>query len=402
MLMAEFDQQKQQANQQNNAENIVIHNITFEQYKKHLDEKEQEIRRLLIQLTRTESTEKERAILETQLVDVENKRQNEQDSYTKHIQQLQEQIQRLEPLKAQVPDQLIEQAKVALQTGDNAQADQLFTQIENQAEPHIQAAAEAAYQRGILSEAAINYQVAQNHFERSVQLAPCETTYLNEAGSICHKLGAFQQAMNYWEQALASDLLTYGEDHPNVAIDRNNLGSAYKALGEYERAIAYYEQALASDLLTYGEGHPDVAIDRNNLGSAYYALGEYERAIGYFEQALASDLLTYGEDHPKVATSRNNLGSAYQALGEYARAIAYFEQALASDLLTYGEDHPDVAIRRNNLGGAYQALGKYKRAIAYYEQALSIFEQRLGEDHPNTKAVSANLVIAQAERNSNK
>ena len=37
------------------------------------------------------------------------------------------------------------------------------------------------------------------------------------------------------------DLKTYGEDHPDVAIDRNNLGGAYQALGEVDRAIRYYE-----------------------------------------------------------------------------------------------------------------------------------------------------------------
>ena len=93
--------------------------------------------------------------------------------------------------------------------------------------------------------------------------------------------------MGYYEQALASDLKTYGEDHPNVALRRNNLGGAYKDLGEYRKAIRYYEQALASDLKTYGEDHPDVAIDRNNLGT-YQAKGEVDRAIRYYEQAVTS------------------------------------------------------------------------------------------------------------------
>ena len=72
-----------------------------------------------------------------------------------------------------------------------------------------------------------------------------------------------------------------------MATERNNLGSAYEAKGEVDRAIRYYEQALASDLKTYGEDHPNVATERNNLGSAYDSLGEIDRAIRYYEQALA-------------------------------------------------------------------------------------------------------------------
>ena len=108
--------------------------------------------------------------------------------------------------------------------------------------------------------------------KRASDLVPENSTYLNRAGRINHTLGAYDSAIRYYEQALASDLKTYGEDHPNVARDRNNLGGAYHALGEYKKAIRYYEQALASDLKTYGEDHPDVAIDRNNLGSAYQRL----------------------------------------------------------------------------------------------------------------------------------
>jgi len=53
-----------------------------------------------------------------------------------------------------------------------------------------------------------------------------------------------------------------------VATDRNNLGLAWKDLGEYQKAIPYLKLALDSDLKTYGEDHPKVAIGHNNLGSA--------------------------------------------------------------------------------------------------------------------------------------
>jgi len=57
-------------------------------------------------------------------------------------------------------------------------------------------------------------------------------------------------------------------------------------LGQHEKAIAYYELALASDLKTFGEDHPYVARDRNNLGYAWNSLGQYEKAIEYYEFAL--------------------------------------------------------------------------------------------------------------------
>jgi len=53
---------------------------------------------------------------------------------------------------------------------------------------------------------------------------------------------------------------------------RNNLGGAWQKLGKYNQALEYYQKALANDLQTYGADHPMVAIAWNNLGGAWYAL----------------------------------------------------------------------------------------------------------------------------------
>ena len=154
--MSEFDLKKQKVENQINAEKVCI-GVPFEQYKKDLDEKQQKIETLIFELGKTAYTDKKRKELEIQLAEIENERQNEQASYEKFIQQLKEKIQRLDQLIQQVPDQLIEQAKAALQVGDNTKAKQLLTQLETQAEPHILAAAEAAYQCGLLEKEAVSY-----------------------------------------------------------------------------------------------------------------------------------------------------------------------------------------------------------------------------------------------------
>jgi tetratricopeptide (TPR) repeat protein len=61
---------------------------------------------------------------------------------------------------------------------------------------------------------------------------------------------------------------------------------------------------------TYGEDHPDVAIDRNNLGLAWDSLGQYDKAIEYFELALATFKKVLGVDHPSTKTVAGNLALA--------------------------------------------------------------------------------------------
>jgi len=223
---------------------------------------------------------------------------------------------------------------------------------------------------------------------------PNAATYRNNLGAAWKAKGSYDKAIEYYENALKSDLNNYGEDHPNVATYRNNLGATWKAKGDYDKAIEYYEMALKSDLNNFGENHPKVATRWNNLGEAWRAKGKYDKAIEYYEKALKSDLNNFGDDHPNIAAHRNNLGVAWSAKGEHDKAIEYLEKALESDIKTFGEKHSNVATYRNNLGTALNAKGEYDQAIEHLEKALSVIQVRLGNDHPDTKTLKTNLRLA--------
>ncbi|MEE9345805.1 MAG: tetratricopeptide repeat protein [Methylococcales bacterium] len=360
--------------------------INLEQYKQVLKEREAEVKAELKQVHA-----KNRQLLETDSQGIQRQLQDLEASHKGYINSLKERIVQLESLRGQLPDAVLEQAKSALEKGDSQRADQIFEQIEEQVDIAITVTAEAAYQRSQIAKDAIHYADAYVHSQKAARLLQGNAVYLSAAGTLAQILGRYSEAIDYFEQALTSDLNTYGEDHPFVARDRNNLGLTWDFLGEYQKAIEYYSLTLTSDLNSFGEAHPFVAIGRNNLGSAWNALKNYPKAIEYFELALTSNLKTYGDDHPIVATNWNNLGMAWQALGEYQKAIEYLELALVSDLKTYGEDHPFVARDRNNLGSAWDFIGEYQKAIEYYTLALASCEIMLGKDHPNTQLVQRHL-----------
>tara|TARA_R110002073_G_scaffold27244_2_gene88187 strand:- start:6042 stop:7136 length:1095 start_codon:yes stop_codon:yes gene_type:complete len=330
------------------SDNVRI-GITLQQYEAKLKRRE---KKLEIRFVKAHPNDRQH--LETQLHAIQSHLQDTKQSYQKHIGDLRKRIAQLESIRGQVSDELLNQAQQALADGNIQQVDRLLHQMETQTANNNKVTAEANYQRCQIAEDEIRYRRAFTLCQRAVQLAPDRTDYLSDLADLAHTLGEYKRAIEYYEQALTSDLKTHGENHLDVAINRNNLGATWDSLGEYKKAIEYYEQALTSDLKTYGEDHPDVAIDRNNLGMAWHALGEYKKAIGYLEQAMASDLKTYGEDHLQVETYRNNLAGAWYALGEYKKAKGYLEQALAGFEKVLGVNHPNTTSVRAN----YQQLLK--------------------------------------------
>ncbi|MHC4322006.1 MAG: tetratricopeptide repeat protein, partial [Planctomycetota bacterium] len=195
-------------------------------------------------------------------------------------------------------DKRAEEALIASKAGDYEKARELFETLREEEKEKEREHAKTAYNLGNVYFVELDFQKALDAYLDSVRLAPDNSTYLNEAGYSYFTLAQYDKAIVYYKKALASDLKTFGEDHPKVAIRWNNLGAAWDAKGEYDKAIEYFEKALTSDLKTFGEDHPQVAIYRNNLGAAWYATGEYDKAIEYFEKALKSDTKTFGEDHP--------------------------------------------------------------------------------------------------------
>jgi tetratricopeptide (TPR) repeat protein len=209
--------------------------------------------------------------------------------------------------------------------------------------------AEGFYDLGLIKELKIEYKRALSYFKKAVQYDQENTLYLNQIGEVLYALGEYKEAIIYYDKALASDLKTYWDDHPDDVIAWNNHSSACESFGNYEKAIVFYEKGLASIFKAYGDEHPHIAIRLNNLGMAWESLGKYDKAVEYYEKNLAFILKVYGDEHPNIPTSWNNLGGVWEKLGQYEKAIEYYEKALLALENVFVKDHPDVKVAKTNL-----------------------------------------------------
>jgi tetratricopeptide (TPR) repeat protein len=243
------------------------------------------------------------------------------------------------------------------------------------------------------------YTDAKEAFERALHIIeaafgpdhPEVAIDVNNLGSVLQDLGDLARARQYLERALRIDEAAFGPDHPEVAIDVNNLGGVLQDLGDLTGARQHFERALHIDEAALGPDHPNVAFDVNNLGSVLRDLGDLAGAQQHFERALPIFEATLGTNHPNVAVLVNNLGGVLQALGDLAGARQHFERALRITEIAFDPDHPKAAIRLNNLGCVLQNLGDLAGARQHFERALHIFTASLGKDHPLTVLARENL-----------
>ena len=108
----------------------------------------------------------------------------------------------------------------------------------------------------------------------------------------------------------------------------NNKGIALNNLGRYEEAIEYYDRALAID--------PTLVESLSNKGASLHSLARYEEAIEYFDRALAIE--------PSYVRSLANKGNSLNALGRSAEAIEYYDRALALE-----PDYIDALVNKANI-----------------------------------------------------
>ncbi len=230
-----------------------------------------------------------------------------------------------------------------------------------------------------------------DQFDYKNKIPKIYANILHWLGIFYSELGKYNNAIDYYNKALAINVKIFGKEHPDTAGTLNNLGNAWHSLSEHHKAIDYYNKALAIDIKTLGEEHPNAASSLNNLGNVWHLLGEHKKAMDYYNKAEKINIKFLGANHPNIAITFNNLGEAWYSSEEYKTAIDYYQKALTINIKIFGEEHPNTSVILNNLGNAWHLFGEYKKAMDYYNKAEKIWVKFFGEEHPYTKLVRKNI-----------
>ncbi len=197
--------------------------------------------------------------------------------------------------------------------------------------------------------------------------AASQINILNQLGSAYDSLSEFNQAIDFYDQALS--LARKLGDRNSEAASLGNLSSAYGSLGQYQQAIQFQQQSLEIFREIGDRNGETKAI--NGLGNAYYSLGQYQQAIHFHQKSL--EIFKEIGDRNGEAASLGNLGIAYYSLGQYQQSIQFYQQSL--EIFKEIGDLNGEANSLMNLGTAYYSLGQYQQAIHFHHKSLEIFKE---------------------------
>ncbi|MFX0051568.1 MAG: tetratricopeptide repeat protein [Candidatus Hermodarchaeota archaeon] len=206
--------------------------------------------------------------------------------------------------------------------------------------------------------------MANLSLEDNVIHAKWSSRYVNSKGGTYLLKGAFDKALEYFNQALALQKVI--KDELEKATILQNIGHTYLRKGDLDTTIEYYERTLS--LAEESTNKHFLNRILAGIGNVHFFRGELEKAEEYFQRNFT--LATEIGNKQEIGFALNNLGNIYGLKGMLNEALEYQNKTL-SLFEDYG-NLKDISLALNNIGYTYQQRGELDRALDYYERSLEI------------------------------
>ena len=217
------------------------------------------------------------------------------------------------------------------------------------------------------------YDQAINVYEKALASNPQDPISWSEQAKILEETGEYQQAWTAINWAInLSPNDSFALTQKCAILNHLNQNEQPAPEGDYSKALESCDQALQKGNDRWGEFGSAYAW--NQRGNALIGLGKYSEALVSLEQALSLQ--------PDYGDAWNNRGVVLWYLEKYSEALKSIERAISIN-----GDNSDAWF---NKGSILVSLKQYQKAITAYEQALS------GDINVRPPVAKANILINQS------
>ena len=187
------------------------------------------------------------------------------------------------------------------------------------------------------------------------------------------KIGAFQQAVEAGEKALALELEFYnGPQVVDVALSYSSLAEIYSLMGNVDRALHYNQLAEGIYLELAPEDHEGLGVVYYNRGVIYFRIGDTAESMTLMSKArtliggsTATGLINDGDILSALATAEVNAEKFESGVDKGLQAIEILKDGSQGNLMKIAQLHITIAT-------AYKKLGDFALANEQFEKAEEI------------------------------
>lgn len=207
------------------------------------------------------------------------------------------------------------------------------------------------------------YRAAKQSAELQQDL-PLLSTHLNDLGAIAVRLGHYQEATQYFQEALklAIELQQHSEQSRAAA----GAAQLYALTGEQDKALSLYRFALEKAQEADSETLQSRIL--GYWGLLLLEMERYDEAIALLEEAYK--ITNTHQDSYKSLMELGSLGTAYIAKGDHEAGIRVLHKSLA--LAQEIGDKAEEARSLGSLGVAYRNVRQLDDAIDALKKAVDL------------------------------
>jgi CHAT domain-containing protein len=158
-----------------------------------------------------------------------------------------------------------------------------------------------------------------------------------------YQSGAYAEAMQQAERALALVVREFGPEHEQTGIQTYSLGLISEKAGNLAAADRYFTQSIRIREKVYGTDSAGVATALDNLGNVYIRTGRLDAAEPVFRRALKIRQDLIGPNHAFSASGHSNLGAVSLARGNWQAALVSYREAVR---LLVGQDTSQTVVKQ--------------------------------------------------------
>jgi tetratricopeptide (TPR) repeat protein/tRNA A-37 threonylcarbamoyl transferase component Bud32 len=246
---------------------------------------------------------------------------------------------------------------------------------------HVALAADAAdhlfYYAGVFSfryEASLQWSKTALALARDRRLEPgVEARALFDIGNVFHAREKYEEALGYFQDALAIWEEAVGPRHRFVADVLLQIGSVLARQGKLDDALTHHRRALDIKEATLGPLHPDVARVLVLTGDVLHAQGRHDEAMTHYQRAMTILDAARGREL-SIAAVLTSMGALMRAEGKLSEALTHHQRALAIRESVSEPGDESLAASLADIGDVLQAQGKLAEALLHQRRALAIRE----------------------------